>query len=335
MSGRRYVVKKGDTLWDIARKHLGDPLQWPKLFQYNNLPNIMQSTGTKIVDPDLIYIGQTIVIPPKNLPSAQARPAPNITKAGQKKGAGKVKAREFKGPPIKYELADIPVSTVASPFHIMQIKLTGSITIQRNKASDLLSVSQERFIVAAKTEADTVLGKLISGNEVGWNPITKKVSFQNSITINANSRPIFNFALSTEISSVTGMPIIKASTTVASLKGSIDNHSYAITNLGIAIEITPLPQSAQPVPVPVKEPETSSGWDKVFAVGLVVTAGLLIVGTLVEDAFTAGAGVADDPASFAGAAAMMYKAKKLWNRLPGKKPIRVESHGLQNLSPAF
>ena len=33
--------------------------------------------------------------------------------------------------------------------------------------------------------------------------------------------------------------------------------------------------------------------------GLVVTAGVIVVATLVEDFFTAGAGVADDPASFA------------------------------------
>jgi len=32
---------------------------------------------------------------------------------------------------------------------------------------------------------------------------------------------------------------------------------------------------------------------------------------------------------------MIYKAKKLWNKLPGKRVIKVESHGIQNLAPAF
>lgn len=31
-----YIVKEGDTLWDISAKHLGSPLQWPNLWRHNN-----------------------------------------------------------------------------------------------------------------------------------------------------------------------------------------------------------------------------------------------------------------------------------------------------------
>src|SRR5215203_2185395 len=30
-----HVVKKGDTLWDIAKAYLKDPFRWPEVFQRN------------------------------------------------------------------------------------------------------------------------------------------------------------------------------------------------------------------------------------------------------------------------------------------------------------
>lgn len=51
--GGKHDVQKGDTLWDISNKHLGNPFQWPKIWKEN--PDIK--------NPDRIYPGQTIVLP--------------------------------------------------------------------------------------------------------------------------------------------------------------------------------------------------------------------------------------------------------------------------------
>lgn len=53
-----YRVKKGDNLWRISsyQNIYNDPSQWPKIYQANR---------DKIKDPDLIYIGQRLFIPPK------------------------------------------------------------------------------------------------------------------------------------------------------------------------------------------------------------------------------------------------------------------------------
>jgi len=43
-----YVVRAGDTLWELSRKFYGDHFQWPFLFKSNR---------DLIQDPDLIYAG--------------------------------------------------------------------------------------------------------------------------------------------------------------------------------------------------------------------------------------------------------------------------------------
>lgn len=67
-----HVVKKGDTLWDIAKAYLKDPFRWPDVFQRN----------TDIVEnPHWIYPGETIRIPasevkPEVLARVVTKPAP-------------------------------------------------------------------------------------------------------------------------------------------------------------------------------------------------------------------------------------------------------------------
>jgi LysM repeat protein len=67
-----HVVKRGDTLWDLAKAYLKDPFRWPEVFQRN----------TDIVEnPHWIYPGETIRIPasevkPEVLAKISTKPAP-------------------------------------------------------------------------------------------------------------------------------------------------------------------------------------------------------------------------------------------------------------------
>ena len=49
-----HTVRRGQTLWSIARKELGNPRRWPEIYEQNK---------DQIKDPSLIYPNQTFDIP--------------------------------------------------------------------------------------------------------------------------------------------------------------------------------------------------------------------------------------------------------------------------------
>lgn len=55
---KEYMVKPGDTLWDITKNELQDAFQWPMVWKEN----------LRINNPDLIYPGQVINIPVRLIP---------------------------------------------------------------------------------------------------------------------------------------------------------------------------------------------------------------------------------------------------------------------------
>ncbi|MBI6546355.1 MAG: LysM peptidoglycan-binding domain-containing protein [Cyanobacteria bacterium NC_groundwater_1444_Ag_S-0.65um_54_12] len=66
---RTYRVKRGDTLWAIAARQLGDPLNWDMLWRANN---------KQIHDPHWIFPGQPLTLP--KLAVAQSRSRPSVTR---------------------------------------------------------------------------------------------------------------------------------------------------------------------------------------------------------------------------------------------------------------
>jgi hypothetical protein len=56
-----YDVRRRDTLWDIAERHLGDPFRWRDIFQLNE--GVPQADGRCLVDPDVIQPGWRLRLP--------------------------------------------------------------------------------------------------------------------------------------------------------------------------------------------------------------------------------------------------------------------------------
>ena len=51
---KTYIVKKGDSLWNISKKELGDGARWKEIYNLNK---------DKIKNPDLIYPDQKLTLP--------------------------------------------------------------------------------------------------------------------------------------------------------------------------------------------------------------------------------------------------------------------------------
>ncbi len=71
----RYEVERRDTLWDIAERHLGDPLRWPEIFELNK--GRAQPDGRELKQAHWIFPGWTLLLPSDatNLPQPSTRPA--------------------------------------------------------------------------------------------------------------------------------------------------------------------------------------------------------------------------------------------------------------------
>lgn len=326
--GTRYTVKAGDTLWDLAQAHLGNPERWPEIHAHNNRPEIVALTNSRIVDPDLIFVGQTLYLPngdapPPNLP--QPRP-----------GAGKRPARrQVYSIPFKFSLPDLPAITVVSPTHTATIKLKGSVTLQSEKTIDFLSLTRDEIVVSAKREADLALQRLVSDTKISLNPGTGQLKLEMGLTIHSDSPYTPSTSVSTSLSP-TGQPCVTSSIKAPPLKGKVLDHLYHTENLSFEVEVCIRGRRPgqrrvpQPRPGPVRQPQPQRGpstWDYLVAGALVTAATVLVVATVAEDIVTLGAGTVDDPVSFATASAAIAVAVNRLQTVPGTTPVKVEGGG--------
>lgn len=85
----KYLIRQGDTLWDIANAFYRDPFLWPLIWKSNPSVN----------DPDLIYPGNTLIIP-SLAPVERAMSAPKEAAPVQETaGAEAVQERQAAAPP--------------------------------------------------------------------------------------------------------------------------------------------------------------------------------------------------------------------------------------------
>jgi LysM repeat protein len=100
-----YVVKKGDTLWGIAKSLLNDPVLWPQIRERNPF----------ITDPNRIFPGDTLAIPGRE-PAPQAQvPVAEAPKPEPPKEAPKELKEEVKAPAPAPPPAPAAPQTILTP----------------------------------------------------------------------------------------------------------------------------------------------------------------------------------------------------------------------------
>jgi hypothetical protein len=112
-----YIVKKGDTLWDLSGQFLNDPFLWPKLWQSNQY----------ITNPHWIYPGNPIRFYPfEEVKIPPAKPE-------------EIKPPEVKPPEVKPEIAkkppveEKPVEEVVPPVKPPEVALKPEAILSRDE----------------------------------------------------------------------------------------------------------------------------------------------------------------------------------------------------------
>ena len=93
-----YVVKRGDTLWGIAKVFLKDPWYWPEIWQVN----------PQVQNPHLIYPGDTL-----HLVYVNGQPRITLQPGLQRGGSARVEPR-VRSEPLEAAITTIPYETVAA-----------------------------------------------------------------------------------------------------------------------------------------------------------------------------------------------------------------------------
>src|SRR5580700_3748613 len=94
-----YVVKRGDTLWGIAKVFLRDPWYWPEIWQVNQ----------QIQNPHLIYPGDTL-----RLVYIDGRPRVTLQRGVMERGDSARVLPRVRSEPLESAITTIPYAAVAA-----------------------------------------------------------------------------------------------------------------------------------------------------------------------------------------------------------------------------
>jgi len=290
--GVPYVVKRGDTLWDIAERELGSPSEWPRLYAFNNRDVVNRTGVRKIDNPDLIYEGEVIRLP-RVQPRARVRPSSPPPLGSLRQSPPSV---DHKKPArlrdllpktevpfaLAYDLRDLPSAKAIGPGYTARLSLSGRLVIELGKRVTLTYVGNGALESSLKYQTDSVLNTLISDTSIKFDHQSKRVSFSNAMISQSTIGGTPKTAIAVEIGSHTGMPVLKTELIWPELKGSLRGDRFVATDFKVVLEIEPdriAPGLRHQVPSPSPSPNP---W--LVAEGLA-----LITAALVAEYFSVGA----------------------------------------------
>ncbi len=175
----RYVVKKGDTLWDISNHFLNDPWLWPEVWHIN----------PAIRNPHLIYPGDVIALtwvdgkPVLTLEGAEAVPPPP-PRPDLKVVKLSPSAKETK---LQRAIDTIPKSAIAPflnrPFVLDPKDLENAPYIASNYGDNIISGKGSRIYARRLVDADVINFNIIRLGQKYIDPDTNEVLGHEAINL--------------------------------------------------------------------------------------------------------------------------------------------------------
>lgn len=328
MTAPRYVVKSGDTLWDIARATLGHGSEWPRLWRYNNRRDVIKVTGRGIPNPDLIYPGQVLLLPivpggqkgggvqnptpPARQPARTSQPPASSSKPGSLSS----QLKDIDSPiSFKFNLGELKFPPIETPAARLELSMTGDVVMMTRQRQSALYVTQSGGVeLQVSQAANTALGTLVGETGLAYDDKTRSLTVSSMLVSQSTTPNAPSTAVGVVMNSQSPMPKLRFEVQYPKLEGSIGAFRYVAVDVKMVIELTPKATGSTPRAErlqPVRHTEPRVDWGRVAGIGLIVLGTGIVVGTLVEDFFTAGVGIADDPASFAAAGASFARGVAL------------------------
>lgn len=311
-----HIVKKGDTLWDISAAYLGSPFEWPRLWRHNNRKDVINKTGRGVENPDLIYPGQRLLIPTLSKNVTYNKVGRGMQSRQPPKSLNEI-ISAIKSPiSLSYKLNDIRHPPIVLPNAIIEVKLQGIVSLSSIESFPVdYIVNKKQIGIKVTEQANHAFGILISETDLSYDSSKNKLTLGSKLVSKSATPNVATSAVGIELSSNSLTPKLQFEITLPLLKGKINQFNYLAEKVTYLLEVTPkvdgtdrgMDNNTNPVLV------RRNQWDKIFAVGLISAASIIVVATVIEDYLTLGAGVADDPASFALAAGMSARGVALWS----------------------
>lgn len=278
-----YRIKPGDTLSGIAQGALGSHREWPRLYAFNNMQDVLARGGARITHPDRIRAGDTIYLPllgPKAPPALRATPAAPGAQPAALAPLLPCTAVPFA---MAYDI-ERHLLTILHPAYEARVAVSCRFALAR---SDKVLVTQaigKGFELTTQAETQSAFGKLVSDTTVSFDPKTRRIGVSNGLTTQGTLVQAPKTAIGIEFPRPGAMPVLRAEIAYPELSGQIGPHRYVATNVTFVVEVEPRIPAWAPAPIMapsrMSAPAPAFDWGRIdtraVATGVAVAAAVVL-----------------------------------------------------------
>lgn len=297
---QRYVVQEGDCLWHLAARFLGSPLQWYRIYQYNNRESVIKQTGRGIDNADRIYPGQVLLMP---ILSDQHHPPKKKKRRQPKPKTLDPEARRMKAPfAAAFYLNEFPKMVYEDLFVKATLTLSGKIAVRLADNKPLVHATNRGLEAGFTNETENVVKQLLMQDaRIAWDNQTRKITYECLLASNSNGSSGPATAVGLAIASDTKTPVLRGEIRFPQLSGYLGGHFYTAQDVRVVIDLEPkVPPVVQNQggafrdPALVRQPSTPTKSSNNSAAWTLIRDGAIILTVTILTDFIFGIGIFDD-----------------------------------------